>query len=732
MLPLALVAISARAGLVVYPEYPEQIERDWAYRVTVAQPGSGTFELPVYNHCEKTPLSDRTYGGDVNRRFCEFAFSGEPVRVDIEVCEDVRCYSVFPASRRLRHGFQDGVISVWLEEPANFGIRLNDLDKTILSVFADAPENPAAIPSRDDPGVLFVDRWTDPPGEDGTIVVAPPLREVYVAPGAVLNARLAIKTENARVHGRGMILDPFSDVFRFNQTNNTRRLVLTTSGKGTVVEDIKIVDARSFNFGSWAEGVVFRNVKALSSMMCSDGITAGGKNLLVDGAWLYVGDNGLVVSGLRDSTYRNVAIGTSCNAIFPQHGNENIVMDGIDVFRADEGLVKNTYNGALRRNVKWDEMTTGGAKREPGPQDLVPQRQSFLFRDLSAVDCVLFARFFVGGNMGTLPKTFVFDNLSIPHSTGESHWRSIGKKDGVAVSIYDDPARWLVTDNYALSITNLWIGGEPAAGFAPETVKNGHLAKIEVVNDGGLETASPLGLRQRDGGLETASPSGPRQRDGGLETASPSGPRQLGVGLQSAVPNRAVVDWICPRKTFIGDALVRDWRCNYGASGELRLPPPPASENLIEDREGTRSDWQRSPSWMVKFEATSSEGSARIYRLVQCEKKSGIANVITEKFLRHGPGGYRLAFDAAATLGAAATGAPVPMTADFVSNEKTVSLAFAIPPDGEWHHVELEADLDFDPSGTGLVALLLRAGMPVDEIKFKQMSLTKDSGNERR
>ncbi len=89
---IALAACAARAELVVYPEYPPQIERDFAYTVTVTQEGGEPHAIPVYNHCEKSALSRRTRGGDVNRRFCEFAFSGATVRVDVAVWGDVKCY----------------------------------------------------------------------------------------------------------------------------------------------------------------------------------------------------------------------------------------------------------------------------------------------------------------------------------------------------------------------------------------------------------------------------------------------------------------------------------------------------------------------------------------------------------------------------------------------------------------------------------------------------------------
>ncbi len=676
----ALAAATAHSELVVYPEYPKQIERDFAYSVSISQENGEPHPIPVYNHCEKSALPRRTRGGDINRRFCEFAFSGAPVRVDVAVCEDVQRYTVFPASLRLRHSFRDGVISVWLDRPARFGIRLNDYDKTLLSIFADPTEKPADIPSKDDPGILYVDGWRDAEAEDGTITVAPPVREVYVAPGAVLNARLVVKTENARVHGRGMVLDPFSDIFRYDQNKNPRRFLLNVGGRGSVIEDIKLVDARTFNFGSWADDITFRNVKALSSMMCSDGITSGGRNLLVDGAWLYVGDNALVVSGLEDSTYRDIAIGTSCNAIFPQSRNERIEMEHIDVFRADEGFVKNTYNNSLNRNTKWNELDGSAAKKTSEPQNRRHLTQSFVFRDVSAIDTAHFAFFFVGGNMGTLPKTFDFENLALPYPAGTDDWRVPGSPGAVAIRIYDDPAKWLATDNYSLTIRNFWMGGERASGFPPTAVVNGMgRLSLSVENDD-----APPALPVR--------------------------------------PDRVAVDWTCPWKVFVGDILRRDWRLVDRAAGERHLPPPPPGENLLADRSAARSAWQRSPSWLVKFDAIETdETGARVYRLTQCERNAGILNVFTDAFLPSGNGRYRLSFEAAAKAET-----PVPLKAEILSNEKRSSTAFSLPNDGAWHPYEADITTpDFDLSVTELAALTLSSGVPADEIRFKNISLVK-------
>ena len=653
---------AARAELVVYPDYPEQIERDYAYAVRVVQ-GDVKKPLVVYNHCEKSILNPRTRGGDVNRRFCEFAFSGGPVRVDIRVTEDVRCYKVFPSRLRLKSSFADGVISVWLEKPASFGIQLNDYDKTILSVFADAPEDPAKVPAKGAPGVMYVDRWLDAPGRDGIITTGKDVKEIYVAPGAVLNARLKVRGPGTYIHGRGMVLDPLSDVF--------------ISGPGVTVEDVKLVDARTFNYCSWVKGVTYRNVRALSSMMCSDGITGGGAGLRVEGAWLYVGDNALVISGTRDAVLRNVAIGTSCAAIFPQGNNYGARLENIDVFRADDGLINNVYNGVLRRNNKWSEMSGGLQKREPGPQDLSHLTQEFFFANLSAVDCTLFSHFFFGHNMGTKPKTFAFENLAIPFSTGKSDWHAIGQANGVGIAVRNNPQKWLITSNYTFAVTNLWLGGRKATSFPPGTVV-GTPGEITVSVASADETAPVV-----------------------------------------AAPDRHIVNWTCPYKVWIGDSLQRDWRLiDVKGRREKRLVETDPAANIVAEPGRVRSLWQRAPSWLVKFVATGrDEKGAVLYRLVQCERNAGMQAVLTDPFLRRGNGTWRLAFGVKAK-----SEAPFGLRLTLLSNEKKIVKTIPTISCGDWSHHEEMFTTEFDLAQTELIALSIMATAPADEIVFRNVS----------
>ena len=659
---VASATVSADSRIVVYPEYPSQIVRDYAYGVSVTQ-GDSTTNLVVYNHCEKSALTTRTRGGDVNRRFCEFAFAGDPVRVDIAVCEDVQSYKVFPSRLRLQSTFNNGVISVWLDEPHSFGIELNDYVKTILTVLVDSPEDPASVPSRNDPSVLYVDGWVDAPDEYGETVIGTnsPYASVYIAPGAVLNSRLVLKKKNLHVHGRGMVLDPFSDIFRYDKFDCTNGMVCSVglSAAGSLIEDIKLVDARSYNYVITAASVTMRNIKALSSMMCSDGISKYNSKFVVEGGWLYVGDNGLVIGGGGGGVFKDVVIGTSCKAIFPQGSNRNEYLEDIDVFRTDEAMVCNMWN--------------------PGTNE---QYQSFFFRNLSGVDCTLFPQFFQGMNMGTLPKTFAFENVCIPQSTGSSMWQSIGKK-GVAVRFGDDTVKPWTTCNYELSITNIWVAGSRLNGFSESEVINPDRGSISVVN----------------------------------KLVAPRIP---------ALPNRKEVGWTCPWKRYIGASLQRDVRFATPEAGEQHLTERALRANLLADNDPTRSIWQATPSYQVKLGAkTFDTDGARIYRSREAKSTgTGMYCDITDAFLRRGNATYRLAFDVRAALITNPVDS-VTINAKLVSNERNFQQSFTIPVDGQWHHCTNDFVTAFDLGVTELVGFSLTTSLNgASEIDYKNLSFT--------
>jgi hypothetical protein len=114
------------------------------------------------------------------------------------------------------------------------------------------------------------------------------------------------------------------------------------------------------------------------------------------------------------------------------------------------------------------------------------------------------------------------------------------------------------------------------------------------------------------------------------------------------------------------------------------------------------------------------DGGSRVYRLTQCEKKAGIANVFTEAFLRHGNGKYHLSFEARVCGELASS-----VTARFLSNDQFVESAFNVPNSGQWGKYEVDMEIDFDIPKTELAALKIVSKVPVDEMCFKNLSLVK-------
>lgn len=338
--------------LILYPEFDARIERDYLYSVSVTQ-GTQTATLPVYNHTEDSRVNRNPLDGrcaDEFRRFSSFAFAGDGVRVDIRVNRDFDDYAVMPARKHFRHSYHDGVISVYLDHPDYFVVRLDGKDYTILSVFADAPET--EIPTADE-HTIIVNGWQEVEG--GVLKLTEPHTTVYIPAGAVLNARIQVLADDCRVLGRGAIVDPAGDIYRYNAEEMERAsggVLLIRAVERTLVDGIHFLDSKAFNLEvigiwneRWATDNLIRNVKILSTQMSSDGITFCyyARNSRAEHCFVYCGDNALVYEDYAH--YKDITIGTTCNALYPQTDVRDSSVEDAYVFRADEGLINATMTG---------------------------------------------------------------------------------------------------------------------------------------------------------------------------------------------------------------------------------------------------------------------------------------------------------------------------------------------------------------------------------------------------
>lgn len=431
--------------LIIYPEFDARIERDYLYSVSVTQ-GAQTATLPVYNHTEDSCTSRNPVDGkwpDEFRRFSTFAFAGDGVRVDIRVNRDFTDYAVMPARKNFRHSFHDGVISVYLDRPDYFVIRLDGKDHTILSVLADAPET--EIPTADD-HTIIVNGWMEVEG--GVLKLTEPHTTVYIPAGAVLNARIHVLANDCRVLGRGAIVDPAGDIYRYNAEEMEHALGGMLQMRGvdrTLVDGIHFLDSKAFNLQvigiweeRWATDNVVRNVKILTTQMSSDGITFGyySRNSLAEHCFVYCADNALVYEDYAH--YKDITIGTPCNALYPQTDVRGSSAEDIYVFRADEGLINAAMNGS------------GGITR----------LEDHTIRNFSAVDITYTPYFLFVEIPNTTPVVTTGDGLTL-----ENIWlRPL--RETRTHGFYST----IAAGDYKVIMKNVAIGGKLMETLSPETV----------------------------------------------------------------------------------------------------------------------------------------------------------------------------------------------------------------------------------------------------------------------
>lgn len=343
--------------LVIYPEFDERIERDYMYSVSVTQ-GDKTASIPVYNHTEasRTTRSNVDTSADEFRRFSTFAFdpTAGGVRVDIKVNCDFESYSLIPSAKSFRNEFYKGVISVYLDKPDYFMVRLNGKDSTLIAIFADSPETD--IPEAND-NTIVVDGWKDVEG--GVLELKKDGTTLYIKPGAVLNARVKVTADNCKIIGRGAILDPFSDIYNYDEKETKDYVLLYIhNADNTVVDGIHLLNGRAYNLeiqGIWerayADNARITNTKILSTQMSSDGMMFNYyiRDAYAEHCFIYCGDNALNYED--EAHFKDILVGTTCNAIFPQTDIRNSSLEDIYVFRADDNIINAEYGGSNNQTI---------------------------------------------------------------------------------------------------------------------------------------------------------------------------------------------------------------------------------------------------------------------------------------------------------------------------------------------------------------------------------------------
>lgn len=434
--------------LFKYPDYPEIIFCSSDYEVTVKQ-GTRQEKLVVYDRstCVET-WRGRSEQPDRFRRFCEFAFTGDPVEIRIKPNKEANSYRILtnkgqPQSR------QDGnEIVITLLEPQTFLLELDGEYNSLLTVFADQPEED--IPDRKNSKVLYIEGYYEPEG--GYLTLDEPDTCLYLAPGAVLCARVNVLADRIKICGRGVILDPWSNLLRYDITKVPGKEVIKIQGKQANIEGIKILDARNYNLWAQpeAEGLSISNVKVLSTQMTTDGLTLlGVKQASIKHCFFYCGDNAIVLEeNLKGTKIEDCMVGTPCAAVFPQQDlYGDVFVNRLYVFRADEGIINNRYN-----NKHADRVV-----------------KSVLIENLNAVDCRNLPWFFHGRFMGKKNKHFIFRNIWLPEIKCVMDEELSQPGSVIRIDNYPEDRQ---TGGYQMDITNLYVGGKHIKSVSELRIKD--------------------------------------------------------------------------------------------------------------------------------------------------------------------------------------------------------------------------------------------------------------------
>ena len=709
--------------LITYPEYPEQIARDHMYSVSVEQKNVQK-SLVVYNQTEEYFYQNRFSGGDINRRFCEFAFIGAQVTVNIKVNTDFNTYSVIPTSKGFASSYSNGVISVTLDKPEYFVVILDDDVNTALAVFADNKETD--VPQKTDSKVVYVEGWNQitindnvATLENGVLTMNTNGSKLYIAPGAVLNARVVTANVNdssmgygIKIYGRGAIVDPFSNIYEYDPSTTTSKHLVRIGGYATTVQDIKLLDARCFNLNVNRGTGTIKNVKILSSMMTSDGITTTADNGVVKDCFIYCGDNALVAqvgSGSTGYSFENITIGTTCSAIYPQYYANSTFTD-IYVFRADEGLVSLKHG------------------------DGSSHQKYITINNLDALDCVRTPWLFYAEDQGSAEKIINMNGVKMRYTTGEANVSaSIGTSTNEKTLFR---GKLLSTgSNFTLNISDLYVGGNL------------------ITNDSQVKTTYFSGLTKN----YSSSGNAPEILQGDVFSANYVYDRKVLIGSHEVLFENAPIvmngEWYLPYDEIVPLLCVQPTSANTMVINGIKLISLTELQNSGAVVSGTynnttkaihltaavnsninllKDDYGRISNYNAMYYTDRTpyirayqENSVWVYNAKLANYDAGIVRMITDVYRQYGAGTYTIAFDyKASESGSFKVDIAVDHSASKYSKSLTANTA--------WQSCEWTVSITENAQTLELMALTFKPGgmssaLNDADISIRNISMTKVS-----
>ncbi len=355
----------AQTQLIKYPEYPEEaIPRDYDYFVKVTQ-GENTIEIPVYNRTiGSNYFVSAIKDGDIHRRYAEFAFSGDPVTIEVTVNLDMDSVSVMPSSKGIDFTVNGNKITYTIDKPQTTMVKLNDDKDTLLAIFAEEPEYEDDIPNKNLATVHYYEAGLHE-AENGELILGSG-ESLYLAPGAVLKARVYVSGKGVTISGRGTLLE--SSPNRTKPGEKANYMIEMSSASNVDISGIKIVDAHTFNITMTScKDITIHDVKVLSNQISTDGLSwwAKNENIHVYDCFWHVSDDIFVVGGeCVNSVVENCIVGADYGVFTPTTSGEGAIFRNIDVFRCGR-LVKIINGGGpaltTMENIFAEDVDSSGS-----------------------------------------------------------------------------------------------------------------------------------------------------------------------------------------------------------------------------------------------------------------------------------------------------------------------------------------------------------------------------------
>lgn len=258
-----------------------------------------------------------------------------------------------PLVKGIKHVVNGNTILFTVPQPMDLSVEFNGDRLHNLHLFANPLETETY--TKEEKGVMYFGPGIHTPKDlPNNLIRIPSNTTVYLAPGAVLRAKLLVdNAENVRIIGRGILDHP-------------QRGVEVTYSKNVLIDGITVINPDHYTvFGGQAEGLTIKNLKSFSCKGWSDGVDLMScRNVTVDHVFMRNSDDCIAIYAHRWNFWgdvKNVLVQNSilwADIAHPinigGHGNpdgapgdtvEDITIRNIDILEHDEDDVP--YQGCM-------------------------------------------------------------------------------------------------------------------------------------------------------------------------------------------------------------------------------------------------------------------------------------------------------------------------------------------------------------------------------------------------